>query len=352
MRRALAGTALTAALIGLTAINAQAATPNWRVTQTDHFPEDSVIYSIEVTPTGGAWAGGNVDVNGHPHSLIQHLTSTGWKTIPSPSGSAFNDSGGVVASSNENVWMFGGANLAARWDGKRWTKSTMTSGFSADGIVVLSPSNVWAVGGNAYRYADHWNGKHWTKVTLAAAARKIPGTANALWTTGRNGQQPTVMHWGAAGWKVVKTPAFALPDPNAYGVFHDIDVISAKNIWAVGGFEWQCGEPGHDSCNFPITLHWNGHAWTKTIAAEGVTSYDQVTSDGAGGVWMLQGSTSPLLVHDVNGRLTSRPAPQPAGNDVYLDVLANRGRTVWAAGSTPDPPFPTTTSSAVYLRYG
>jgi hypothetical protein len=211
MRRVLAGTAIAAALIGLTVGSAQAATPHWRITQTNNFAGDDGIDSIAITPGGAAWSTGFRTVGGHAGPLVQHLTSTGWKSI-TPPGRPFVETGGLTASSNENVWTFGGSQ-AARWNGKRWTVTNLTSNFAVQDAVALSPSNVWAVDGS-YRYADHWNGRKWAKITLPGPAGQIAAvSAASLWAVGVSGHQPTVMHWNGKVWKLVGTPAFKLPDP-------------------------------------------------------------------------------------------------------------------------------------------
>jgi hypothetical protein len=355
MRRALASTAIAAALIGMAAVNAQAATSGWKIAQTNTLPKEDGIERIAVTPGGGSWAAGYQTVNKKEVPLVQHLTSKGWKTIASPS-SALGHVDALTASSNENVWAFGSFNpsRAAHWNGKRWTSTAIANNFQVVGAAALSATNVWTVGGDPNKFAEHWNGRSWKKVTLPAPAEAIHAiSAKDIWAVGSNKNQPAVMHWTGSAWKLLKVPAFKLPTSDAFGTLHDVVALSDKNVWAVGGVEWQCGEDGDDPCSTPITLHWNGHTWSSTVAAEAPFSYQAATPDAHGGLWLLKGDWDPTLVHEVSGKFTSVAAPRPSGHDVNITDLATVGKTVWASGVV----FPVgdggdPTGNGIYLRNG
>jgi hypothetical protein len=353
MRRAMAGTAIAVALIGCPAVSAQAATPHWRVAQTNPLPGDDGILQIAVTPGGGSWATGYQTVNGQEGPLVQHLTSKGWKTITSPS-SALGRLAAVTASSNEDVWAFGGFNpsRAAHWNGKRWTITTIAQDFTVEHAVALSPSNVWAVDGG--KGVAHWNGRTWIGSAIPATADAIGAvSAKSLWAAGSNGRQPAVMHRTGSSWKLLKIPTFKVPDPNAYPELDDLVAFSDKNVWAVGGYIWPCGQDYDSQCSRPLTLHWNGHTWSRTEAAQAENGYMNATPDGNGGLWLLEGRWDPTLIHEVKGRLTAVPAPRPTGHDVIINDIANKGRTIWAGGASflhNDPSDPL--GDAVYLRNG
>jgi hypothetical protein len=355
MRRALTTTAIAAALIGLTTAGAQAVTLGWRITQTNNLPKEDGIERIAVTSGGAAWSAGYQTVGGKEVPLVQHLTTKGWRSVTSPSSSLMHVDA-LTASSNENVWGFGGFNPshAARWNGRRWTTTAIANNFVVEDAVALSPTNVWATGGLASKFIEHWNGRTWKKVSLPAPAESVKAvSARSLWAVGSNKQQPAVMHWTGSSWKLLKIPAFKLPDPLATGALHAVVALSDKNIWAVGGLEWPCGEDGDDPCSEPITLHWNGRTWSRTVAPKVAFSYTAATPDGAGGLWLLDGNWDPTLVHMVNGKRTSLPAPRPATHDIDLTGLASRGTTIWAGGETylegdgGDP-----TGNGIYLRNG
>lgn len=161
------------------------------------------------------------------------------------------------------------------------------------------------------------------------------------------------MHWTGSTWKLLKIPAFKLPTSDANATLHAVVALSDTNVWAVGGIEWLCGANGDDPCSMPITLHWNGHTWSSTVAAKGTVSYQRAAPDGRGGLWLLKGDWNPTLVHEVNGKLTATAAPRPSGHDINITDLANVGTTIWASGVT----FPIgdggdSTGNGIYLRNG
>jgi hypothetical protein len=362
MRRTLAGVAIATAFAGtiVTAGQAYAAAPGWKVAQTNGLPGEDGIKDITVAPTGSSWAGGYRTVSGKEVPLVQHLTSKGWTTVASP-GSALGPVGAVTASSSKNVWAFGGLGAtshAARWNGSRWTTTSLPANFPVTDAAAFGAGDVWAVSGESgstVRYAEHWTGKSWKKVALPAVANALSAVSSKdVWAVGTHKGQPAVMHWNGSSWKLAKTPAFTLPDPDTgYGVLHDVLALSAQNIWAVGGIEWSCGEDGDDTCSKPLILHWNGRAWSSTLLAQGQASFAKVAPDGAKGLWLLRGAWNPALVHLVGGKLTTAPAPLPAGHDVNITALATHEKTVWAGGvafPTGDPDDPT--GNGVYLRTG
>jgi hypothetical protein len=153
--------------------------------------------------------------------------------------------------------------------------------------------------------------------------------------------------------EVREVPGVPMPDPTGYAVLNDVLALSTTDVYAVGGMEWACGEDGDDTCSEPLILHWNGKAWSSTVMAKTYASFTRVTSDGAGGLWLLQGGWNPQLWHVSGDLVTHVAAPKPSGHDIDVNDLATNGTTVWA-GSTEfpegDPDDPT--GNGVYLRTG
>jgi hypothetical protein len=329
----------------------------WSVAQTNTLPGEDGVKAITVAPTGSTWAAGYQASNGKSVPLVQHLLSGKWTTVKSPS-SALGEVSALSASSSKNVWAFGtttpGA-YAARWNGTKWTRTTMTSSYYfVQDASALSASNVWAVGGDQTKSSLHWNGSSWKKVALPASARAIAGVSSThVYAGGTYKSQPAVMHWTGSAWKLAATPKFTLPAQDAVGVIDDIYAPSTSNVWAAGGIDWSCGEDGDDTCTQPILLHWNGKKWSTKTFPQGYGAFNQVTGDGSGGLWLLRGGWNPTLTHIVGSSVTTAAAPRPAGHDINLTALALQGTTVWAGGvafpeGDPDDP----TGNGLYLRNG
>jgi hypothetical protein len=360
IRHGLAAGAVAATALSLPTTQAQAAAPTadgWSVGQVNALPGEDGIKTISVAPTGSAWSLGYRTVNGASVPLVQHLRGGRWTSVPGP-GAGIGEIGTLDASSGRNVWVFGSpddGSYASRWNGTSWKRTTLSSGyFLATSAEALGPANVWAVGGDRTKTAEHWTGSHWTGVPLPVPARAIAGVSSThVYAGGTNGHQPAVMHWTGAKWVLARTPEPPLPDPAAVGVVNAVYAPSTRNVWAAGAYTWGCGESGDDVCDQPLLLHWNGKAWSYRLFAKGVNSpFTKVTGDGSLGVWLLQGGWNPKLVHVSGDRVTTVDAPRPSGHDLNLTTLAIRGRTVWAGGTEfpqGDPPDPT--GDGVYLRH-
>lgn len=367
MRRTLTGLAAAGLVLALAgqsqAANGEAprkaAADTWTVAQTSTLPGEDGIKAITVAPTTSTWAAGSQTVNGKTVPLIQHLLSGRWTTAKSPSSSL----GAVTAldaSSSKNVWAFGGTGshaYGARWNGTKWTTTTMTSSaYSVEGAWALSASNVWAVGGDQTTSSLHWNGTSWKKVAMPVPARAIDGVASThVYAGGTYKNQPAVEHWTGKAWVLAKTPKLPLPEPDAVGVVNDVYAPSTNDFWAAGGFEWSCGEDGDDECSKPYLLHWNGKAWSSMTFPEkpGFGSFSRVTGDGAGGLWVMRYGWDPQMTHISGDSVTTVDAPRPSGHDILINDLALLGTTVWAGGDAfPDGDPPDPTGNGVYLRTG
>jgi hypothetical protein len=363
MRRTLTGLTVAGTLLA-TMGQAQAAThkaagPAWNVGQVNKLVGEDGIKAITVAPTGSTWAAGYQASGGKSVPLVQHLLSGKWTTAKSPS-SSLGEVTALDASSSKNVWAFGATGshaYGARWNGTKWTTTTMTSSYYfVQDAWTLSASNAWAVGGDQTRSSLHWNGSSWKKVTMPVAARSIDGFSSThLFAGGTNGNQPAVEHWNGSAWVLAKTPKLALPNQDAVGVVNDVYAQSATNFWAAGGFEWPCGEDGDDTCSQPFLLHYDGKAWSTQTFPEkpGYGAFTRVTGDGTGGLWAMRYGWNVDMTHVVGSTVTTVTPEHPSGYDIDINDLALQGTTVWGGGvafpeGDPDDP----TGNGLYLRTG
>jgi hypothetical protein len=215
---------------------------------------------------------------------------TTWRVIASPNATGFtgNVLSGVSASSPTDAWAVGesvptdlsGASpgqqtLIERWDGTAWR---LVAGPSADylhDVAVVSPADVWAVGG-VFNYGvgyhpykpliEHWNGTQWAVVLSPdthANAVELDSVAalasNDVWAVGpmdigaQHIFKPLIERWDGTAWRIVDnpTPAGAIETRlNAIAT-----IPGAKQLWAVG--LWR-GPAGYGQ---PLIERWDGAAW-------------------------------------------------------------------------------------------
>lgn len=147
--------------------------------------------AISALSASNIWAVGSVvDTSLGTRELIEHWDGQQWQRVPPPGqghtlyhidSATLN---GVTAVSSGDVWAVGTWNLSGNgadgsalgmiehWDGQQWSHAQISGPESRlnflNAIKVISPTNVWAVGGfvnpntrlgNAYM--QHWDGKQW-----------------------------------------------------------------------------------------------------------------------------------------------------------------------------------------------
>lgn len=140
------------------------------------------------------------------------------------------------------------------------------------------------------------------------------------------------------GWNVVPSPNSALPG----NVLSDVSVVSANDIWAVGG-----SSRGSRIGNV-LTEHWNGLSWSivpGTQPPDSVASLSGVSALSANDVWAVGSSaignapSKTLTEHWDGSAWIAVPSPSidtigayPANNQL-VDVVAIAPNDVWAVGT-------------------
>ncbi|GII32785.1 hypothetical protein [Planotetraspora mira] len=320
------------------------APPVWKLVKVNTLPKDDVLNDVATLKNGSVWAAGHRVVNGKAKGVVERFDGKKWTLLP---GVPAVDLTAIAASSPKSVWVFG-QGKAARWNGKSWTTRSLGKRFSTADADALNVKDVWAVGAQTSS-ARHWNGKSWRSFALPGQASAIDiYKARDVWAAGLNGSQPAIMRWrGGSSWKPVPLPPVALPSPDAEVGFRDILVMGPKNVWAVGGISWEGANEEGDDVTFSRTLvmHWNGTKWTTSVGKIGGQPYTQVTPDGRGGVWIVQGAWNATLWHVTGSGWKSTPLPRKPGTDAVLSSIARipGTATTWGAGFTvpqgdPDDP--------------
>jgi hypothetical protein len=222
------------------------------------------------------------------------------------------------------------------------------------GVDAAGASDVWAVGERwptegVRSLALHWDGVTWTRHAvpndpthldrLSSVAAIGPGGAWAVGVdidgSGRLPDRSLVVRWTGEGWERVPSPnAGTAPDQN--GTLGGVTSLAADDAWAVGSYR--------DPAPRPLTMHWNGTAWT-VVAAPLPTGAEAawlnaVSGTGPDDVWAVGGTIrladstrQPFALHWDGTTWTQHRLPVDADDESdLLDVVAMGPDEVWAVG--------------------
>ena len=200
-----------------------------------------------------------------------------------------------------------------------------------NGVDVLSPSNVWAVGSYdpldgspTTQLVEHWDGTTWTALGVGRGVlRGVAAVSRTnVWVVGypssRPGRGSWTLHWDGTTWKAVTTPRHT-------DILYGVAAVSAANIWAVGNGG---------------VLHWNGIAWKRVLGPVPGRVLLAVAASSPTHVWAVgySGGSAKTLVLRWNGTRWKRVAsPNPAGTatgnlNILDSVTAISRHNVWAVG--------------------
>jgi hypothetical protein len=135
-----------------------------------------------ISPTDVVAVGSGTLANGDKGALIETFNGTTWSaaTVPAESTGVLN---GVAASSSSNVFAVGETlsssgvftPLVEFFNGTSWSIQTtpaLAGGGSFNSVAVVSPTDVWAVGGsNGNQLIEHFNGTSWSVVASPGRGR-------------------------------------------------------------------------------------------------------------------------------------------------------------------------------------
>jgi hypothetical protein len=222
------------------------------------------------------------------------------------------------------------------------------------GVDAAGASDAWAVGERRptegiRSLALHWDGETWTHHPvpndlghldrLSSVAAIGPGQAWAVGVdiddSGTLPDRSLVVRWTGDGWERLPSPnAGTAPDDN--GTLLGVTSLAADDAWAVGSYR--------DPAPQPLTLHWNGAAWTVVatpLPSDAEAAWlNAVSGTGPDDVWAVGGTIrladstrQPLALHWDGTTWTQHPLPVEADDESdLLDVVALGPDEVWAVG--------------------
>ena len=289
-------------------------------------------------------------------------TCRGWQVVPAKDPGALQDEFfGVAVLSARNVWAVGDytahngdfRTLAEHWNGKAWTQvATPNPGAGSNvlnALTVVSPTDIWAVGQYSTQTSSpldiipdktlilHWNGHRWTQVRTPSpggfednltGVAKI--SANNIWATGFYGKRNNggktkslLLHWNGHAWGQVSHPEYGTLNNGLGGVA----ATAANSVWVTGSAS------SSTTSSTGFLLHWNGHAWSKTVSMVGASFTAGFSSPRNG--WLVGGDRKGLsLTLHWNGRSWTRvPAPSLKNlSNTLVSVTVLSPTSAWAVG--------------------
>ncbi|MBE7162585.1 MAG: hypothetical protein INR72_15205 [Williamsia herbipolensis] len=232
---------------------------------------------ISVVAPDDVWAVGSVNDPATETSapIVAHWDGTAWTEVDVPD---IGNTGlsAVSMSSATDGWAvpYESTGGHARrklldWNGTTWsvitapaligTSDERDAGLSS--VDTISPTDAWA-GTYGGPQLLHWNGTAWKSVDFGFTAdSEVSAVASAgpddVWAAGtrcpaREACSSLFVHWNGTAWK-----SFPAPSPDHAGRVTALAVDSAKDAWAVAGYE-DDGEYFQDHIQL---MHWDGTSW-------------------------------------------------------------------------------------------
>lgn len=242
--------------------------------------------------------------------------------------------------------MSGMGGTVAEWMTFRtWTIASspkLNSNAALDSVAVVSPTDVWAVGGNVI---EHLVGTRWHIVANPGPGGLISVTAissNDVWAVGYygagNALQTLTEQWNGSKWSVVSSPGFSGDD-----LLFSVTGVSPTDVWAVGKSCFPSGD-----CQTLTEHYGTDDKWTIiTSPNAALTGYNEllsVTALASNNVWAVgddnTGSNpSQTLIMNWNGSQWNIQQSPNAGSTTTNNVLYSVSGTasdVWAVGKSWD----------------
>ncbi|RCV56703.1 hypothetical protein DEF23_01700 [Marinitenerispora sediminis] len=313
-------TAATAAALATTAALAgpAQAEDGWRLAYGS--PELGGTFDVvAAADAGNVWAFGIAD-DGGP-TWIHRWDGADWQREELPADWTLRPTV-ADASAADNVWAAGVSEDGAstlHYDGTAWRAVELDPALVPTDIEALSEDEVWLLSEpvDGWARAAYFDGEVWRDYPAPeSTASAVSGVASdAVFAAGYDGDQPSVERWDGTRWQPMDVPEVDLPGGEPSAGFTDVYARAADDVWAVGDIHYV--DDDERNRYLPLLAHWDGTEWTvETGESEG--RYSGVTDDGAGGLWIKDGSWDGDLVHrTADGELT-RYTPTQDGYELHI----------------------------------
>jgi hypothetical protein len=262
------------------------------------------INSIKSRSSTSAWAVGTY-TGTKAQTLAFKWDGTSWSTVQSdnPGGSNVGHELLGVGDDGVDTWAVGqwsnpsssSLPLLEKWNGTKFAHQALTlpAGITRaklNSVDFSSSTNGWAVGGSTSSVEPgplfyHYDGNSWTPsigTSSPASLRSVSALSSGeAWAVGSKVVSgvvtPLIMQYANGTWSEVT--ALSSYDPNT--TLNSISASSASNVWIAGQYT--------DSSGIlkPLTLHYDGVAWTKVFTPSHPNVYTALKAISAtpDGIW-------------------------------------------------------------------
>jgi len=247
---------------------------------------------VDISPTL-AWAGGTVGIGeANPGQVLLQWNGTEWSVYPGPNLGKGNQPSimAMTSTSASDIWAIGSLLgddeeqlffLFEHWNGTTWTATTEVSGDAfLLGASADATNDVWAVGfngaenDNSLTLAMHYDGTTWQfspTPSTGAGANQLNGvlalSPNDVWAVGFSTsvappqEAPTknlIEHFDGTSWSIVPSPNVGPNSIYQSNRLFGLVANSSTDIYAFGSYFAADGS-GQQAT---LLMHWDGTAWT------------------------------------------------------------------------------------------
>jgi hypothetical protein len=301
------------------------------------------------------------DEGGRPYDaspLTAHWDGARWRIVPASEPSAANgiEQAGsfrdVAVISPTEVWAVGGSGnygLTERWDGSRWTVVPSPPVNLVDVTLVAvagsGPTDMWAVGAGGISGAigaivEHWDGHAWTLSPVPPQTGTRYTTADDVsaaspadaWVVGQAWNRALALHWDGSRWRSVATPQVRAPR------LRSVVDLSPHDAWAVGT---TYSDVNGNGPSHALVEHWDGDRW-KVAPVPPLPPESSLTTISASGptdIWAAghnvgaSGIDRQLVLHYDGVRWSRVTSPMMAPSSGLYEDLAPTGSATWLVGT-------------------
>lgn len=167
----------------------------WSVVSDGHANDGAILRGVAVDSKGTVWAaGGTVAGHGDRATFVERRSGNSWIVEPTQNDSEYNEFNALAAGPSGMLWGVGWKSpglgyfqFSERYDGSSWhieqTPDFGPPNNNLYGVVMVSPTRVWAVGYESTSpVIQRWNGTEWVVEPDPAQ------TCCILWGIGRAGR--------------------------------------------------------------------------------------------------------------------------------------------------------------------
>ncbi|HYK54372.1 MAG TPA: hypothetical protein VEV38_12685 [Candidatus Eremiobacteraceae bacterium] len=338
-------------------------------------PLSNTFNAVFASSPNDAWAVGWLATpgsfqypEGNAFPLTEHWNGQDWQSVRPPVKAVnLEDVGGI---SSTQVWAVGnggepcgnGQGVLEHWNGVKWENESpfvcASAGSDLGSLAVISKTELWAVGSDSEigargseithelvlrRQSNVWTTFQMPDDPYTGGLSSIrAASADDIWAVGvsipttQGHSASLIYHWDGTTWT-----DFQFQNPEAVGNLDALAVVSATDVWAVGG-----QSRSRRGKVEPLIVHFDGTSWTEVhhLPPPSSGALTAIVAISANDVWAS--SPSSFIAH-WNGSTWSFFATASGDSPAALGVIPAL-HTVWSVGSYPTPYLNAQAWSAFY----